>query len=63
MRKPVATGIPGVGAPFEWAVTADGVLYTAQIPIKADGSIEAGDAGIQTKLTLTAVRLTERCWL
>ena len=58
MRKPVATGLPGVGAPFEWAITADGVLYTAQIPIKADGTIETGDAGTQTKLTLANLKAT-----
>ena len=45
MRMPVATGLPGVDAPLEWAITADGVLYTAQVPIKSDGSIETGDAG------------------
>ena len=40
MREPVATRLPGIGAPFEWAITADGVLYTAQIAIKADGSFD-----------------------
>ena len=39
MRTPVATGLPGVSAPLEWAVTAEGMLYTAQVPIKSDGSI------------------------
>ena len=58
MRKPVATGLPGVDAPIEWAVTADGVLYTAQVPIKPDGSIETGDAGAQTKLTLANLKVT-----
>ncbi len=58
MRKPVATGLPGVDAPIEWAVTADGVLYTAQVPIKPDGSIETGDAGAQTKLTLANLKAT-----
>ena len=58
MRKPVTTGLPDAGAPIEWAVTADGVLYTAQVPIKADGSIETGDAGAQTKLTLANLKAT-----
>ena len=58
MRTPVATGLPGVDAPLEWAVTADGVLYTAQIPIKSDGSIETGDAGAQTQLTLANLKAT-----
>lgn len=29
---------PGEDLPIGWAVTADGVLYTAQIPIREDGS-------------------------
>ena len=39
-------------APIEWAVTADGVLYTAQIPIREDGSIETGPIDAQADLTL-----------
>ena len=58
MKKPVATGLPGASSLFEWAVTADGVLYTSQIPIKADGSFEAGDASTQTKLTLANLKTT-----
>jgi 2-iminobutanoate/2-iminopropanoate deaminase len=42
MKRTIDTGIPTVGAPFEWAVTAGGALYTAQIPISADGAIETG---------------------
>ena len=51
MKRPVKTGLPIPGAPIEWATIADGVFYTAQIPIKADGKIETGDIGAQARLT------------
>ncbi len=58
MKQAVKTGIPAPSAPIEWATLADGVLYTAQIPIKADGSIESGDIGTQTRLTLDNLKRT-----
>lgn len=58
MKKPVKTGLPVPSAPIEWATLADGVLYTAQIPIKAGGSIESGDIGTQTRLTLDNLKQT-----
>jgi 2-iminobutanoate/2-iminopropanoate deaminase len=47
----VKTHLPSEEAPIEWAVTADGVLYTAQIPIYPDGKIESGDVEKQAELT------------
>ena len=35
MKKVIKTHLPGEEAPIEWAVSADGILYTAQIPIRA----------------------------
>lgn len=58
MRKPVKTHLPKVSAPLEWATTADGVLYTAQIPNREDGSIETGDISVQAELTLDNLRRT-----
>ncbi len=58
MRKPVKTHLPAVSAPLEWATTADGILYTAQIPNREDGSIETGDIGMQAALTLDNLRRT-----
>jgi 2-iminobutanoate/2-iminopropanoate deaminase len=52
MKRPVKTGLPTPSAPIEWATIADGVFYTAQIPIKPDGKIETGDIAAQTTLTL-----------
>ena len=53
MKKVIKTHLPGEEAPIEWAVSADGILYTAQIPIRADGSIETGDIAAQADLTFT----------
>ncbi len=58
MREPVKTHLPGEDAPLEWAVTADGVLYTAQIPIRTDGSIESGDIEKQADLTFDNLKKT-----
>jgi enamine deaminase RidA (YjgF/YER057c/UK114 family) len=58
MKQAVKSGLPVPAAPIEWAVLADGVLYTAQIPIKADGSIESGGIATQTRLTLDNLKKT-----
>jgi 2-iminobutanoate/2-iminopropanoate deaminase len=58
MRSVVKTHLPGEDAPIEWAVTADGVLYTAQIPIREDGSIETGDIDAQADLTFGNLKRT-----
>src|SRR3954470_21157640 len=58
MREVVKTHLPGEDSPIEWAVTADGVLYTAQIPIREDGSIETGDIEAQATLTFSNLKRT-----
>ena len=58
MRQAVKTHLPSEKAPIEWATTADGILYTAQIPIRADGSIETGDITKQATLTLDNLKRT-----
>jgi enamine deaminase RidA (YjgF/YER057c/UK114 family) len=58
MKKPIKTHLPEEDAPLEWAVTADGVLYTAQIPIREDGSIETGDIDAQADLTFSNLKRT-----
>ena len=58
MREVVKTHLPSEEAPIEWAVTADGVLYTAQIPIYADGKIETGDIEKQADLTFSNLKKT-----
>lgn len=58
MKQAVNSGLSTPGAPIEWATIADGIVYTAQIPLKADGSIETGDIGVQTELTLSNLKRT-----
>ena len=58
MKHAVKSGLPAPTAPIEWATVADGIVYTAQIPLKADGTIEAGDIATQTRLTLDNLRMT-----
>ncbi|HEY4162251.1 MAG TPA: RidA family protein [Dongiaceae bacterium] len=58
MRHAVKTHLPVEEAPIEWAVTADGILYTAQIPIHPDGSIETGDIEKQAELTFGNLQKT-----
>lgn len=59
MKRAVDTGLPAIsGRPIQWATIADGILYTAQLPLKADGSFETGDIGLQTALTLANLRRT-----
>lgn len=58
MKQTVKSGLPVPSAPIEWATLADGVLYTAQIPLKPDGSIESGDIRTQTRLTLDNLKRT-----
>lgn len=59
MKRAVNTGLPSVvGRPIEWATVADGILYTAQLPLKADGSFETGDIAAQAELTLANLKRT-----
>jgi enamine deaminase RidA (YjgF/YER057c/UK114 family) len=57
MREAVETGIPAPKSPLEWAVRADGVLYTALIATNPDGSQETGDITVQTTRTLDNLRI------
>ena len=58
MRRAIETGLPAETAPYSWATIANGVLYTVQIPIRADGSIETGSAAAQTEVTLSNLKKT-----
>lgn len=58
MRTPVKTHLPSDQAPIEWAVTADGILYTAHVPLRADGSIEDGPIEAQAQLTFDNLQKT-----
>ena len=43
---------------MEWAVSADGIMYTAQIPIREDGTIETGNIDAQAELTFSNLKRT-----
>ena len=56
MRTPARTHLPADEVPLEWAVSADGVLYTALIPTRADGSFETGPIRRQAEVTFDKLR-------
>ena len=58
MRTVVKTGLPEDGSPIEWAIRAENSVFTAQIPIKADGSIETGSPYQQAVLTFQNLKRT-----
>ena len=58
MKKVIKTHLPSEDAPLEWAVSADGIMYTAQIPIREDGTIETGNIDAQAELTFSNLKRT-----
>ena len=53
MRQVVPTGLPPEPAPFSHAVIANGVVFTAHLPIRSDGTAETGSATAQAELALS----------
>jgi enamine deaminase RidA (YjgF/YER057c/UK114 family) len=53
VKRAVKTDIPKHGRPFEWGIVADGTLYTAAAPMKADGTLETGNIRKQITLALS----------
>lgn len=60
MRTIIETGLSDIGQPFSWATKGGGMLFTAQGPVNADGSIETGAAEKQIALTFENLALTLR---
>lgn len=58
---PVATELPRSKAPLEWAVTANGILFTAQIPIDSTGQVVAGGIEAQASQTMANLKHTLDC--
>lgn len=58
---PVATALPRSKAPLEWAVTANGILFTAQIPIDASGQVIGGGIEAQARQTMENLKHTLEC--
>ena len=60
-KTPVKTSLYASKAPLEWAVTSQGTLYTAQIPIDETGSVVAGGIEPQTRQTFENLKHTLAC--
>jgi len=58
MKHAIKTALYASKAPLEWAVVGNGTLYTAQIPIDAQGQVVAGGIEAQTRQTLDNLRHT-----
>lgn len=58
MRRVIKTDRQKPAAPHEWAIAAHGTLYSVHVPIRADGSIETGEAEAQAEVTFTDLQAT-----
>jgi len=58
MIQPVSTDLFAAKAPLEWAVIGNDILFTAQIPIDAEGIVVEGGIEAQTRQTLDNLRHT-----
>jgi 2-iminobutanoate/2-iminopropanoate deaminase len=56
MRQVVATGLPPEPAPFSHAVVSNGVVFTAHLPIRSDGTAETGSASAQAEMALSNLK-------
>lgn len=52
MKQAVKTDLFASKAPLEWAIIANGMLSTAQIPIDAQGQVVAGGIEAQARQTM-----------
>ncbi|MGB2138746.1 MAG: RidA family protein [Psychrobacter sp.] len=57
-KQAVKTSLYASKAPLEWAVTSNGALYTAQIPIDDKGEVVSGGIEAQTRQTLDNLKHT-----
>ena len=60
-KQAIRTSLYASKAPLEWAITSNGTLYTAQIPIDENGDVVAGGIEAQTRQTLDNLRHTLEC--
>jgi len=57
-KSAVKTELFASKAPLEWAITSNGTLYTAQIPIDKKGKVVEGGIVEQTKQTFANLKHT-----
>ncbi len=60
-KQAVKTQLYASKAPLEWAVTSNGTLYTAQIPIDDKGEVVEGGIEAQARQTLDNLKHTLEC--
>ncbi|MGR5061327.1 RidA family protein [Photobacterium sp. DNB22_13_2] len=60
-KQAVKTSLFASKAPLEWAITHNGTLYTAQIPIDQSGVVVEGGIEAQTRQTLDNLVHTLEC--
>ena len=60
-KQAVKTSLYASKAPLEWAITNNGTLYTAQIPIDENGDVVVGGIEAQTRQTLDNLKHTLEC--
>lgn len=58
MKEIIKTKLPPSKIPFEWAVSANGTLYTAQIPINEKGELVGPDIKEQAKAVMENLKHT-----
>ena len=60
-KQAIKTSLYASKSPLEWAITSNGTLYTAQIPIDENGDVVAGGIEAQTRQTLDNLKHTLEC--
>lgn len=60
-KQAVKTSLYESKSPLEWAITNNGTLYTAQIPIDANGEVVDGGIEAQVRQTLDNLKHTLEC--
>lgn len=60
-KQAIKTSLYASKAPLEWAITNNGTLYTAQIPIDENGDVVVGGIEAQTRQTLDNLKHTLEC--
>lgn len=58
MRRVIKTKLTKPAAPHEWAIAANGTLHFVHVPIRPDGTIEAGSAERQAEVTFSDLDVT-----
>ena len=58
MHRIIKADLKKPAAPHEWAIEAGGTLYSVHVPIRADGTIESGDASAQAHVTFSDLNST-----